>query len=220
MAAQNEIGGKFTIDIEDLKNGISQANRLMRLADSEFKAAAAGLGNWADCAEGLTAKQKQLNTAVDLQNAKISALEQEYARVVQAQGENSAAATNLKIRINNETAAREKNRAELERVSSALDALEKNADSPAGAADDLADKEKKAAKAGEDEGSGAESFGAKAKAAAVGGVKALIAAAAGLATAFFGSAEATREYRTEMGKLEAAFTTAGHTTEAAKKTYE
>ncbi len=173
MAAQNEIGGKFTIDIEDLKNGISQANRLMRLADSEFKAAAAGLGNWADCAEGLTAKQKQLNTAVDLQNAKISALEQEYARVAQAQGENSAAATNLKIRINNETAAREKNRAELERVSSALDELEKNADSAAGAADDLADKEKKAAKAGEDAGSGAESFGAKAKAAAVGGVKAL-----------------------------------------------
>lgn len=220
MAAQNEIGGKFTIDIEDLKNGISQANRLMRLADSEFKAAAAGLGNWADSAEGLTAKQKQLNTAIDLQNAKISALEQEYSRVSAAQGENSSAATNLKIRINNETAAREKNRAELEKVSSALDELEKNADDAADSSGKLADKEKEAAKAGKDAGSSAESFGSKAKAAAIGGVKALATAAAGLVTAFMGSAEATREYRTEMGKLEAAFTTAGHTTEAAKKTYE
>ncbi|MCU7380855.1 hypothetical protein OBO34_21305 [Clostridiales Family XIII bacterium ASD5510] len=42
----------------------------------------------------------------------------------------------------------------------------------------------------------------------------------GAGTAFIGTAEATREYRTEMGKLEAAFTTAGHTTDAAKKTYE
>ena len=219
MAAQNEIGGRFTIDIEDLKNGITQANRLMRLADSEFKAAAAGLGNWADSAEGLTAKQKQLNTAMDLQNAKIEALEQEYTRVAAAQGENSAAAQNLRIRINNETAAREKNRAELEKVSSALEELEKDAEGAADAADELADKEKKAADAADDAGDSSESFGARAAAAAKGGVAALATAATGLVTAFLASAEATREYRTEMGKLEAAYTTAGHSAETAKKTY-
>lgn len=219
MAAQNEIGGRFTIDIEDLKNGITQANRLMRLADSEFKAAAAGLGNWAESAEGLTAKQKQLNTAVDLQNAKIEALEREYTRVAEAQGENSVAAQNLRIRINNETAAREKNRAELEKVSSALEEMENAAEEAADAADDLADKEKKAADAADDAGDSTESFGQRAAAAAKGGVAALAAAAAGLVTGFLASAEATREYRTEMGKLEAAYTTAGHSAETAKKTY-
>ena len=219
MAAQNEIGGRFTIDIEDLKNGITQANRLMRLADSEFKAAAAGLGNWAESAEGLTAKQKQLNTAVDLQNAKIEALEQEYTRVAAAQGENSTAAQNLRIRINNETAAREKNRAELGKVSSALEELEKNAEGAADAADDLADKEKKAADAADDAGDSSASFGERAAAAAKGGVAALATAATGLVTAFLASAEATREYRTEMGKLESAYTTAGHSAETAKKTY-
>ena len=220
MATQNEIGGKFTIDIEDLKNGITQANRLMRLADSEFKAAAAGMGNWADSAKGLTAKQKQLNAVVDLQDAKVSALEKEYARVAEAQGENSAAATNLKIRINNETAAREKNRAELEKVNSALDELKKDSDDAADATNDLADKEKKAAKAGKDAGDSTESFGVKAKKAAKAGIAALAAVAAGLVTAFMGSAETTRDYRTEMGKLETAFASAGHTTQAAKKNYE
>ena len=219
MAAQNEIGGRFTIDIEDLKNGISQANRLMRLADSEFKAAAAGLGNWAESAEGLTAKQKQLNTAMDLQNAKIGALEQEYSRVAAAQGENSVAAQNLRIRINNETAAREKNRAELEKVSGALEEMEKAAEEAADAADDLADKEKKAADAADDAGDSAESFGQRAANAAKTGVAALATAATGLVTAFLASAESTREYRTEMGKLESAYTAAGHSAETAKKTY-
>ena len=42
----------------------------------------------------------------------------------------------------------------------------------------------------------------------------------GAGTAFMATAEATREYRTEMGKLEAAFTTAGFSAEAAKGAYE
>ena len=45
--------------------------------------------------------------------------------------------------------------------------------------------------------------------------------AAGLAIggAFIGAVESTREYRAEMGLLESAFQTAGHSTEAAKDTY-
>lgn len=51
----------------------------------------------------------------------------------------------------------------------------------------------------------------------------LTGAAAGItaiATAATAAAESTREYRADMGKLETAYTTAGHTQEAAKKTYE
>lgn len=220
MAAQNEIGGKFTIDINDLKQGITEANRMIRLADSEFKKAAAGLGNWADSAEGLTAKQTQLNTVMEQQQKKIDNLQQQYEEVAKAQGENSTAATNLRIRINNETAAREKNRAELERVSSALDELERNADEAADAADDLADSEKKAADAADDAGDSTESFGERAANAAKSGVAALAKAATGLVTAFMASAEATREYRTEMGKLDAAFTSAGYSSGDAAAAYD
>lgn len=199
MAAQNEVGGKFTIDINDLKAGITEANRLMRLADSEFKAAAAGLGDWTKSADGLTAKANQLNRAIDVQQAKIDALEKEYSRVAEAQGENSAAAQNLRIRINNETAAREKNKKALEDVAEALKDV-----------DDAAD----------DADGSTSGFGETMKSVAAGGVKAMATALVGLTTAFLGSAEATREYRTEMGKLDAAFTSMGHSSKVAEKAYE
>ena len=196
---QNEIGGKFTIDIDDLQKGITQANRLMKLADSEFKAAAAGMGSWADSADGLTAKQTQLNQKIDLQSAKVKALKQEYERVSAEMGENSAQAVNLKTRINNETAALNKNQKELKDVNEALENFEENS---------------------KDAGDGAEGFGSKARALATGGIKALATAAVGLATAFFTSAEATREYRTEMGKLDAAFASSKFSTESASAAYE
>ncbi len=39
MAGGNEYTTRFNIDITDLKNGIQQANQLIRVANSEFKAA-------------------------------------------------------------------------------------------------------------------------------------------------------------------------------------
>ena len=49
--------------------------------------------------------------------------------------------------------------------------------------------------------------------------KAFTAPIIGAATAFMRTAEATRDYRMEMGKLETAFTTSGFSAEAAKNTY-
>lgn len=46
------------------------------------------------------------------------------------------------------------------------------------------------------------------------------AAATAAVTALVGTAEATREYRTEMGKLDTAFTQNGHSSEAAQNTYK
>lgn len=52
------------------------------------------------------------------------------------------------------------------------------------------------------------------------GLAAVATAVGALVTGLVASAEATREYRTEMGKLETAFTTAGHSSEAATATYK
>lgn len=52
------------------------------------------------------------------------------------------------------------------------------------------------------------------------GLAGLATAVAGIGTALIGSAEATREYRTEMGKLDTAFTQMGHSSEDAKTTYK
>ena len=52
------------------------------------------------------------------------------------------------------------------------------------------------------------------------GLAAVAAAATAVLGALTASAEETREYRREMGKLETAFTTAGHSSAAATKTYQ
>lgn len=51
------------------------------------------------------------------------------------------------------------------------------------------------------------------------GIKAVSAAAAAAVGALVAAAESTREYRTEMVKLDTAFTTSGHTSQAATETY-
>ena len=52
-----------------------------------------------------------------------------------------------------------------------------------------------------------------------GGLKALVAGAAAAAAGLVASAEATREYRTALGKLDTAFKDNGHSAEAAQSTY-
>ena len=56
----NESTTKLNIDITQLKKNIQEASRLMRLANSEFKAASAGMDDWAQSADGISAKLGQL----------------------------------------------------------------------------------------------------------------------------------------------------------------
>lgn len=50
--------------------------------------------------------------------------------------------------------------------------------------------------------------------------KAVVGAGVTLGTAWIAAIEGSREYRTEMGKLDTAFVTNGHSSDAAKKTYQ
>lgn len=101
MPKGNEYTTKFNIDINDLKKGIQQANQLMKIANSEFKAATGGMDDWGKSADGLSAKLKQLNTIHEAQTAKLKTLENEYDRVVKAEGEGSKGAQELYIKMNN-----------------------------------------------------------------------------------------------------------------------
>lgn len=69
-------------------------------------------------------------------------------------------------------------------------------------------------------GSKTESAFSKIGTAAMGVGKAVVGAGAALGTAWIAAIEGSREYRTEMGKLNTAFQTNGHSSEAAKQTYQ
>lgn len=96
---------KYKLDISNLKANIQEANRLVKQANSEFKATTASMDNWSRSADGLSAKQKQLNNVFDAQKQKLEALKEQHRLVAENEGENSKAAQDLTIKINNQEAA-------------------------------------------------------------------------------------------------------------------
>lgn len=101
----NDTTVKFRADISDLKAKMQQASRAVKVATSEFKAATAGMDDWAKSSEGLSAKLKQLDTVLNSQKQQLALSEQELEKTVKVYGENSAAADRVRIKINEQKAA-------------------------------------------------------------------------------------------------------------------
>ena len=134
MAENEKVTTKLEVDVSDFKKGLSEANRAIRLANSEFDNATAGIGKWSDSADGLRAKLTQLNKTLDAQEAAAEVLRKEYQRVVAEQGENSKGAQELAIKLNKQEAACKKTAAQIEKYAADLQDLEDAAD---GAGDEL-----------------------------------------------------------------------------------
>ena len=66
---------KFKVDISDLKQGISEANKQIKLANAEFKNATVGMDDWSKSADGLSAKIKQQSSVVEAEQKKLDLLE-------------------------------------------------------------------------------------------------------------------------------------------------
>lgn len=220
MASNNETTTKFKVDISELKKAMQEAKRAVAVANSEFKAVSSSMDDWTKSSDGLGAKLKQLDTTLKSQKTVLGKLEEQYEEVVRTQGEGSKAADDLKIKINNQKAAVNKTQKEITKYEQTLE--------------EVAEAEKTAAKTGKDVAEVLEDVGEEAKDAGDGFTvfKGAVATFAGNAmtslvdgikngiSSLANLGEETREYRTELGKLETAFTTAGFTTEAATKTYK
>ena len=124
------IGTQFTIDISNLKAGLAQANRMIRESEAEFKSAAAGMDDWTQSQDGLSAKIKQLNKTLDLQNAKVDALERQKREIIatmkkegKSNEEIEIAVDKVNTQLNREYNALNKTKGELEKHTKALEDL-------------------------------------------------------------------------------------------------
>lgn len=99
MAREDEITTRFTVDISDLKRGISDAQKQIQLANAEFKKATAGAGEWADSIDGVKAKLDQLKSVLDAQKKKVDAYSQELERNEKAYQENGKRAAELREKL-------------------------------------------------------------------------------------------------------------------------
>lgn len=194
MAENIQTTLQFQADISDFKTAMQEANRAVKLANSEFRAASAGMDNWSTSTDGLMAKLKQQGKILEAENRKLEVLETAYEKVAAEQGETSRAAQELQIQINNQQAAVNYAERELRNYSAKLEEVERGAD---GAASDIKTAGDAAKKAGDDAQDGAEGWTI---------IKDVIAdfvsnAVQGAIDALANLAEATRDYRRDMAQM-------------------
>lgn len=214
----NYIGVAMGLDVTDLKAGLSEANKQIQLANSEFKAASSGMDDWSKSIEGVSAKVKQLDSVLNAQKAKLAGLTAEYEKVAKEQGEGSEAARKLKVQINNQQAVVNKTQKEFDNYSDTLKQAE------AGTLD-LAEVSLKGGKAVKQMGDNVQEASSKMDGlksiagGVVGGIGAIGAAAATAVGSFLSLAESTQEYREDTARLDAAFEASGKSAESASQTY-
>lgn len=116
---------KFNADINDLKSGITAANRDIQLANAEFKAAAAGMDDWGESSDGLSAKLKQLETVLAAENKKLDSYKKQLKLVEEKERKNSKSAEELRKKHAEAVAQYGKNSAEAKKYEKQLTAVEK-----------------------------------------------------------------------------------------------
>lgn len=130
----NNTTAKFSVDISDLKKGIQEANRQIRLANAEFKAASASMDKWSTSTSGLAAKIEQTDKVLSNQKKILNSYKQEMEQIIAKYGENSKEADNARIKYENQRAAVIKTQKSLGDYKDALAALEKEQKEAADAA--------------------------------------------------------------------------------------
>ena len=123
MARDNDTTTRFNVDITELRTQFREAQRQVRLANSEFQSATSGMNNWADSADGVSAKINQLNNVLVSEERKLEILRREYELTSNAMGSNSREAQELLIRLNNQQATVGRLRRDITNYQASLDEM-------------------------------------------------------------------------------------------------
>ena len=195
------IGTSLYIDYSNFARGIAEANRLIKLNEQQFKTASASLDDWSNTSEGLETKLKSLSKTIELQKGKVGALEQEYEKVKKEKGENSASAQTLALKLEKERTALANSEKEARNYTKKLDNLTKAS--------------KEAEQSSKGLGGAFKSLlSANLVASAIGAVTSAVGSMIG---SFLGASEATKEYRTNLAKVEQTAKTMGESVGNAKE---
>jgi phage-related minor tail protein len=193
-----EIGGNAT----KLIDALNDVNKKSRSLSSELGEVNRLLKLDPGNTDLLVQKQKILAEAVQTTKEKLDKLK-EAEKQVQKQFERGEVSEEQVRALQREIIATEKKMEQYER------AIEETNDALKGMDDSTEEVEESSGKLGETLANVAKT-----------GFTAVATAAAALVTGLVAAAESTRDYRTEMGKLDVAFTTNGHTSEAALGAYK
>ena len=139
------ISQKVQMDTTNYKAGITELNRQIRVVESGFRAAAAGMEDWSKDASGLEARIKVLTTTIGLQRQKVEGLVRVYEELAKGGKASEKELAELQIRINKENEALNRNQAELARSEKAMKEMGSAAKGAGEKTKDLGEKTEKAA---------------------------------------------------------------------------
>lgn len=186
----------FSIDITQLKAGLTQANKLIRESQSAYRAAAAEIEAAGDKTKGYEKAISALNSTIDVQRERVNALEEQYAKL-ESEGVDPLSDDMIKLRtdINKANAELSKSEAQLGKAEGAFSDFKKSAQDAGDAADDAAD--------------GVGVFDIALGNVVANGITAFVGSIKNAVGALLGLSESTKEYRTELAKMDAAADVAG-----------
>lgn len=90
------------VDSTDLKAGITEVNRDLKVLRSEFKAIDSTMGPLSNSLTGLEKKNANLSKQMELQREKVMRLNSAYQQAVEKSGASSKEAQNLAVKLNNQ----------------------------------------------------------------------------------------------------------------------
>jgi len=207
---KREIKTTLALDGEKkFKQGLDDAARGLRVLDSELKASSAAFAGNERSLEALTAKGQLFEKRVKQQKEIVNALAKAVKESGDMYGQTSAKTDGYRIKLNNATAALAKMERELEQNSQAMTELGSDTNRAASKMDKLQEKAKKLQTTLKNTGEKLGDVGGKLSM----GITAPVIAGIGLAT------EGTREFRQDLGKLDAQFKTTNHGVDTGRKAF-
>lgn len=207
-----DIGPKIGIDGEaEFRKELNNVNTALKTFGTEMKKVTSELGENRESQEALLKQNEVLNKTIDTQKRKLEMVEKALEKARDKYGENATETLKWQQVLNNTETELNKLENELGQNEKALGEMEqglRDIETGLKKVDDAAEKidlqeMKKQFKDATEEG-----------------IKIMSGALIGLSTAFLATAEATREYRTDQGKLKAAYETTGHSAETAKEAFQ
>ena len=204
-----DIGPKIGIDGEkEFRAQLNQINTSLKTLGTEMKRVSSEFQENGNGQEALRRKNEVLNKTIDEQRKKLEMVQKALQESSEKYGETSEKTQKWQQVVNRTETALNELQAEIRQNEQALQEMDSG----------LRDVEtglSKVDKAAEDIGD----IGTEFKEAAENGVMVLSGALAGLATAFTGATESSREYRTDQGKLQVAFESVGFSAKQAKDAF-
>lgn len=223
MSKKFNIGPKIVLDGESsYKKAVAGINSSMKLLTSEMKKASAEFSENSKSLKALKTETQNYSEKVTLQEEKVRTLQGALEHAKKEYGENSEQAKKWAISLNNAEADLKKMNNQLDelkkqttgigKIKTAFNDMKLSLNGIKEKISPIVDGFKKISTVAVNSLKSVVSIGTK----TIASVGALGSA---LTTAFLSTAESTREFRSEMGKLETSFTTNGKSVKSAKETY-